>query len=281
VGGLSATDDTIVASLSSPLTTLNFAIVYGNDGNDSITGSTGNDYLFGGNNNDTIVASGGADIVDGGSGTDTFTMTAATFGGLNLNTATAQNMSNGSVVISSIENINAQAVSTGLALTGRSGSASVIQGGSGGDTITGGSGSDTITGGAGVDEMSGGSGVDTFVFGIGSSGLTHTTADIIWDFNINDDKIQTSFNSSHVIVADGSWYGTGASNDPDVDFAADAAAAFSVGKILVAYNANSSNHSWVAIDRNNNATFDVGDSFIVIIGINTFNIMTDVNIFNA
>lgn len=127
--------------------------------------------------NDTIVASGGADTVDGGGGTDTFEMTGSISGHLNLNTATAQTMGSGSVVISNIENIDAQAATTGLTLTGLATAASEITGGSGNDTITGGSGNDYIGGGAGADVINAGGGLDNILgAGQGADAITHNTA---------------------------------------------------------------------------------------------------------
>lgn len=114
---------------------------------------------------DVIIASGGADYVAGGAGTDTYQMTAAVFGDLNLNTDTVQAQGAGNTVtLNSVENINAQAVTTGVSLTGLSGAASQIVGGSGNDTITGGSGNDTITGSSGNDSMVGGAGNDVYRF---------------------------------------------------------------------------------------------------------------------
>ena len=75
IGGATDTNDTIVADISGGLTTLNFAIVYAQGGNDTITGSTGSDYIFGGAGNDSIVSAGGADVLDGGDGNDVFVFT--------------------------------------------------------------------------------------------------------------------------------------------------------------------------------------------------------------
>ncbi|PXW67340.1 Ca2+-binding RTX toxin-like protein [Loktanella sp. PT4BL] len=72
IGGATDTNDTIVADISGGLTTLNYAIVYAQGGDDTVTGSTGNDYIFGGSGNDVIDGNGGVDMLVGGIGNDVF-----------------------------------------------------------------------------------------------------------------------------------------------------------------------------------------------------------------
>jgi Ca2+-binding RTX toxin-like protein len=59
----------------------------------------------------------------------------------------------------------------------------------GNDVIDGGSGHDVIRCGAGMDLMTGGADTDTFRFSPGDSGLGYNQADVIWDFNREDDWI--------------------------------------------------------------------------------------------
>jgi hypothetical protein len=54
------------------------------------------------------------------------------------------------------------------------------------DTISGGGGADIIEGGKGADTLSGGAGNDTFVFKVGDTGGTSTTADKILDLAVGD-----------------------------------------------------------------------------------------------
>jgi Ca2+-binding RTX toxin-like protein len=54
------------------LTNIESYVVYGGDGNDTITGGTGADVLVGEGGNDTLTGGGGADSLTGGAGTDTF-----------------------------------------------------------------------------------------------------------------------------------------------------------------------------------------------------------------
>ncbi len=61
-----------------------------------------------------------------------------------------------------------------------------LRGLEGNDTVSGGLGEDTLAGGPGRDSLSGGGHADTFVFTLGTSGITVTRADTITDWNSND-----------------------------------------------------------------------------------------------
>ena len=49
------------------------AQIFGNSGNDTITGGAGDDLIFGGDDNDTLFGKGGADLLSGGNGDDVLT----------------------------------------------------------------------------------------------------------------------------------------------------------------------------------------------------------------
>jgi Ca2+-binding RTX toxin-like protein len=100
----------------------------GGSGNNSLTGSAGDDRLFGGSGNDALNGLAGDDVLDGGSGND------------------ALNAGDGHDVLS-----------------GGSGN-DVMNGGAGNDSLSAGSGNDVIAGGTSNDVMNGGSGNDLFVF---------------------------------------------------------------------------------------------------------------------
>ncbi|MGB0670605.1 MAG: FecR domain-containing protein [Rhodospirillales bacterium] len=82
LAGTSA-NDTLTAADGTPLSplgetvsgTLIGAILFGGDGNDSLTGSSGGDHLLGGNGDDWIVGGADADELTGGAGADTFVYT--------------------------------------------------------------------------------------------------------------------------------------------------------------------------------------------------------------
>src|SRR6516164_8693986 len=64
-----AGDDTITLDESNGA--LPAALLFGGDGNDTLTGGSGNDQLFGGAGNDTLLGKGGNDLLFGGEGNDT------------------------------------------------------------------------------------------------------------------------------------------------------------------------------------------------------------------
>jgi Ca2+-binding RTX toxin-like protein len=129
-----AGDDTITGAGSS--------ILYGGDGNDSITGTNGNDELSGGAGDDTINLLQGNDRAFGGSGNDS------------INAGTGSNQ---------------------------------MYGGSGNDSIDAGGGNDSIFGGAGADSLWGGLGNDMFVYTNNTdSGIGVGNWDVINDFATGD-----------------------------------------------------------------------------------------------
>ena len=102
--------------------------LWGGDGNDTIDGGSVDDKIWGGSGNDLLIGGAGRDKIWGGSGDDTID------GG------------------------------SGSDWLGGGSGDDVILGRDGNDDISGGSGDDTISGGAGRDWLSGGSG-DDFIFG--------------------------------------------------------------------------------------------------------------------
>ncbi|MEX3011303.1 M10 family metallopeptidase [Hoeflea sp. TYP-13] len=176
--------------------------LYGNSGNDTLTGGNGddfiaggddNDLLTGGGGNDTLVGDGGADQFSGGDGddwiwadtADTSFDGGAGFDRLIFQGATGSNVALAGTNIelawggSGNDVYDATGVATGVYLYGNSGN----------DTLTGGSGNDIIDGGAGNDILNGGGGNDRFVFfgvtGSDTIGDWENGSDII-DFSSND-----------------------------------------------------------------------------------------------
>jgi len=86
--------------------------------------------------------------IDGGTGTNTLVLaTAAT-----VNLANADQTSADLVTVTNFQNVDASALSTGVAITGTS-SANTITGGTGADSIDGAGGADVLSGGAGDDSV--------------------------------------------------------------------------------------------------------------------------------
>ncbi|GAB2175797.1 M10 family metallopeptidase C-terminal domain-containing protein [Dongia sp. agr-C8] len=57
------------------------------------------------------------------------------------------------------------------------------------NTILGNTAANVLTGGKGVDTLTGDLGADTFVFGVGDTGATQATRDVVTDFQVGTDKI--------------------------------------------------------------------------------------------
>ena len=141
-------------------------------GNNSIVGGTGNDVIYGGSGSSTITSGGGNDTIVGGSGNDVI------YGGTVSGTATG-GTGNTSIVGGTGNDViyggNGQnTISSGSgnnSIVGGTGN-DVIYGGNGNTTITSGGGNDTITGGSGNDVIYGGATSGTATGGSGSVSIT-------------------------------------------------------------------------------------------------------------
>ena len=148
---------------------INFEIVVGSNGADTITGDSlannlsggfGNDCLFGGDGADTISGGSGADTLDGGSGVDLLDysyQTSSLFGvSVNLTKGRAS-VSNGtdSDFLQNFENVLG---SGGNDTIIGDDSTNAISSGAGADTVLAGGGNDTVAGNAGNDCLDGGAG---------------------------------------------------------------------------------------------------------------------------
>jgi Ca2+-binding RTX toxin-like protein len=96
--------------------------LFGNDGNDTLTGNNGDDNLFGNNGNDTISGNNGNDVILGGNNNDR--------------------------------------------LSGNDGDDKLF-GNQGNDTLNGDNGNDLLDGGTGKDTLNGGNGDDTYIYKLG------------------------------------------------------------------------------------------------------------------
>ena len=146
----------------------------GGAGNDTLNGGAGDDTLNGGDGNDVFLIGapaehGAGEVIDGGAGTDVIRFTSTTAGqtlvvapgvtGIeSVVIANAAGLTTGTTAL----NVNASALSTGLALTGNAGD-NVLTGTSGNDTLNGGAGNDTLNGGGGINTLIGGAGNDRFI----------------------------------------------------------------------------------------------------------------------
>lgn len=130
--------------------------IYGHDGDDTIVGGDGENYLRGFAGDDLIIGGSGLDIIGGEAGNDTI------------------NAGGGDDYILSNEGDDSVVGGEGHDL---------IETSLGNDTLDGGSGNDTLRSGRGDDVMSGGTGSDEFVIGRSWGN------DTISDFSLDDDLL--------------------------------------------------------------------------------------------
>lgn len=182
------------SEMQDALTSADKFIEYFLKGNDSITGSTRNDYIYSGAGNDSVNAGDGSDLLvggdgagndiyDGGKGIDTIKYSSANANiivNLTKGTATSSSGSDaagiGTDKLKNIEYIVAGNYSDNLT------------GSKDANSIVGGAGNDTIDGGLKNDTLVGGDGADVFVF---STKPSSNNIDAI-DFEPGVDKLQLS-----------------------------------------------------------------------------------------
>ncbi|MES2907340.1 MAG: hypothetical protein V4691_10045, partial [Pseudomonadota bacterium] len=141
--------------------------LYGDNGNNVLTGGTGddhlegrdgNDTLLGGANDDYLVGGAGADVLNGGDEVDTASyVNSASAVTVDLGAGTGSGGDATGDTLSNIENLIGSAFDD--TLTGDAGS----------NSISGGDGADVLHGGGGVDSLNGGDG-DDILFGDDSEG---------------------------------------------------------------------------------------------------------------
>ena len=183
------------------------------EGNETINGTTGNDNLSGGLNDTTIFGQDGDDVLSGGTSNNNLNGEAGNdtlSGGSGDNTLTG-----------GIDNDVLSGGSGNNNLNGEAGN-DTLSGGSGDNTLTGGIGNDILTSGSGNDELDGGEDNDYLAGGVGNNTLRGGTgtdnfffADVeylgegeepineIVDFNSSEgDKISIDANSFEVTPGD-------------------------------------------------------------------------------
>jgi len=139
-------------------------IIFGADGNDTLTGVSGQEnQVYGGTGDDSLTGGSDTDTLDGGTGNDTLTGAAGN-----------------DHLLGKEGNDTLDGGAGNDSLTGGDGD-DFMTGAGGNDVLIAGSGADTLAGGAGNDALNGGAGADRFVFtGTGASGLG---TDVLSDFS--------------------------------------------------------------------------------------------------
>ncbi len=180
-GQLSGTN-TSVNSGSEYLSSLNFKIVYGGKGDDTLWagtnntlllggigddhlyGNTGNDQLIGGTGNDQLNGGAGADTMDGGTGNDIYYIDAigdTVIEASSLSTEIDSVYS--SITYELTVNVENLTLTGSISINGIGNSLNnILQGNSASNMLFGGSGNDTLNGGTGADTLTGGDGSDTY-----------------------------------------------------------------------------------------------------------------------
>ncbi|MGB3513454.1 MAG: calcium-binding protein [Microcoleaceae cyanobacterium] len=134
--------------------------IFGENGNDTLIGELGNDSLLGGRDEDSILGGDGRDTLWGGRSNDSL------FGDDDADTLYG-NQGN-DCLFGGLEDDS-------------------LYGGREDDSLDGGEGDDTLLGDRGSDTLIGGSGEDLFVIAENTGGLNLSDADIITDYNPEDD----------------------------------------------------------------------------------------------
>jgi ELWxxDGT repeat protein len=156
--------------------------LWGGVGNDTLTGGAGNDLLFGdlgadsltgGDGNDTLYADNSDTHIDGGAGTDALYWAAGANANINVGADAVEFVQ----TLGDNDTLDGSGATTDLVLFAGAGTDTVtggsgndfLWGEAGDDTLVGGAGDDTIVGGTGADKLTGGAGTDNLFGGNGSN----------------------------------------------------------------------------------------------------------------
>ncbi|WP_421933993.1 calcium-binding protein [Phenylobacterium sp.] len=151
--------------------------VYGSSYGDTLSGTSGFNYIFGGEGNDSLMGRGGDDFlaggagddtVDGGANDDTVSFDDGVAGGVVVNLITQTADGHGHDNLVSIESVYGSTY--GDTITGSAGD-NYLAGNGGGDVISGEGGNDVIDTGAGGATIRGGDGDDFLVSSLQSNSL--------------------------------------------------------------------------------------------------------------
>jgi Ca2+-binding RTX toxin-like protein len=180
-------------------------------GNDTLNGGSGKDIMFGGTGNDLyyVDSTGDAITEKSGEGTDTvrssvaYTLASALenltltgSGGIKGTGNAANNVISGNSGSNVLNGAGGNDTMDGNA------GADKLLGGNGGDQLSGGNGSDSLTGGAGADTQTGDLGADRFIFTAVSDSPAGAGADRIADFNsLENDMIDLSAVDANAVAA--------------------------------------------------------------------------------
>ena len=179
----------LILNLNSFVPSLGSDNILGTEGNDTIFGLAGNDTIFGLSGDDVLGGNQDNDFLLGNKGNDTL------YSGKGDDTLTGGQ--NNDILFGDIGNDTVFGDRGSDEVLGNSGNDvlyggkedDLVAGGVGDDILFGDLGNDTLLGDRGSDTITGGDGNDTFYLGEGTGGFSLIEADIINDFNIEQDEI--------------------------------------------------------------------------------------------
>jgi VCBS repeat-containing protein len=180
-------------------------VIYGGGGSDVISGGSGSDNIDGGSGNDVISGGSGSDSIDGGSGNDLIS------GGSGSDTIDGG--SGNDDIFGGSGNDSIDGGSGNDDIFGGSGN-DTLDGGSGNDDLEGGSGNDALDGGSGNDELEGGSGNDTLDGGSGNDELEGGSGNDVLDGGSGKDDLEGGSGNDILIGGAGAdWLEGGSGRD--------------------------------------------------------------------
>jgi VCBS repeat-containing protein len=189
-------------------------IIYGDSGDDTLSGTNKTDVISGGSGGDSIDGGGGSDVISGGSGSDSIDGGSGNdliSGGSGSDTIDGG--SGNDDIFGGSGNDSIDGGSGNDDIFGGSGN-DTLDGGSGNDDLEGGSGNDALDGGSGNDELEGGSGNDTLDGGSGNDELEGGSGNDVLDGGSGKDDLEGGSGNDILIGGDGAdWLEGGSGYD--------------------------------------------------------------------
>jgi Ca2+-binding RTX toxin-like protein len=178
-------------------------------GADWVLGLAGNDSLSAGNGDDTLLGGAGDDSLVGEAGTDTVDYSSVS-NAVNVNLTTGTATGEGTDTLTTIERVLGSAFHdtlTGSAnadtLDGQLGNDS-LSGSDGNDVLLGQAGNDTLVGGNGADILRGGEGNDSLVGGTGADALYGDAGDDTLTLDLADGVVDGGLGNDTLVITDSS-----------------------------------------------------------------------------
>ncbi|PPD55372.1 MAG: hypothetical protein CTY12_00935, partial [Methylotenera sp.] len=147
------------------------AIIFGNEGNDSINSGNGNDYINGGADQDSMT---------GGGGNDTYIVD-------NIGDTVTENLNQGIDTVKIVyDNIDSSAIDINLGVGGFSNVENLIISGLGLFNVVGDDANNILTGNSSANVLDGGAGADTLIGGAGNDDLIGSAGSDLYSFKSGD-----------------------------------------------------------------------------------------------